>query len=267
MTQVLVTGGTGSLGRQLVPRLVAKGYEVKVLSRKANPNVIAGVQTVQGDLNTGAGLEGALEGAEVIAHCATGSGDSTLRGTTYRYARRVDVETTDRLLTKAKSKGSPHVVFISIVGVDKIPLGYYRAKLETEQLIERSGLPYSIFRTTQWHSFIDELCKRTARGPLVMVPKGFRVQLLDPGEVADRMASLVDAGPSHHVADMGGPKVLDVAYSVRSWLEAKGKRKPVVSVPIPGKASAGFRDGYNLTPEHADGRLTWEQWLRENVKT
>ena len=101
----------------------------------------------------------------------------------------------------------------------------------------------------------------------MVVPTGVRSQLLDPGEVAQRMASLIESGPSGRAADMGGPEVLDFADIARSWLRAKKKSRPVVSVPFPGKAIAGFRAGYNLTPEHKDGRITWEQWLASNVST
>lgn len=265
MTQVLVTGGTGDLGRELVPRLVSRGYDVTVLSRRVNPPVPAGTRAVQGDLTTGAGVEDALAGAEVIVHCATGSRDSGLRGLGYKAPKKTDVDPTDRLIAAARSKGSPHVVYISIVGVDKIPLGYYRAKLESEQIIERSGLPYSILRTTQWHTLADEFARRLSASPVLMVPKGLKSQLLDAGEVADRMAAIVDQGPSQHVPDMGGPEVLDMRDIVTSWLVAKGKRRGVLTVPIPGKAVAGFAAGHNLAPDHPDGRITWEQWLRENV--
>jgi uncharacterized protein YbjT (DUF2867 family) len=266
MTQVLVTGGTGDLGRELVPRLLTKGYDVTVLSRRSNPPAPAGIRVVQGDLTTGAGLEDALAGAEVIVHCATGSRDTGIRGLGYKAPKKTDVDPTGRMLDAIKAKGSaPHIVYISIVGVDKIPLGYYRAKWETERAIEASGLPYTILRTTQWHTLADELSRRLSRSPIVTAPKGFSSQLLDAGEVADRMAVLVDQGPSQRVPDMGGPEVLDMGDVIRSWLKAKGKRRLVLSMPIPGRAMAGFRAGYHLAPEHADGRITWDQWLRENV--
>ena len=268
MTQVLVTGGTGDLGRELVPRLVSKGYDVTDLYRRTNPPVQDRIRVVQDDLITGAGLEDALAGAEVIVHCATGSRDTGIRGLGYKVPKKTDVDPTQRMLEAVKSKGSaPHVVYISIVGVDKIPLGYYRAKLESEQAIERSGLPYSILRTTQWHTLADELSRRLSLSPVVLLPKGLKSQLLDAGEVADRMAAIVDQGPSQHVPDMGGPEVLDMRDVIKGWLKAKGKRRAVLSFPLPGKAVAGFAAGHNLTPGHADGRITWDEWLRENVRT
>jgi hypothetical protein len=75
------------------------------------------------------------------------------------------------------------------------------------------------------------------------------------------MAKLVDGGPAGRAADMGGPHVLGIGDVARSYLKATGKRRIVASIPLPGRAIAGFRAGYNLTPDHADGRVTWEQWL------
>jgi uncharacterized protein YbjT (DUF2867 family) len=212
---------------------------------------------------SGEGIEDALTGADVLVHCASGTGG--VRGLMYRSAKKTDVDATERLLSVASRAGNPHVVYISIVGVDKIPLGYYRAKYETEGVIERSGLPFSILRTTQWHTLALEFCNRLTGLPIVAVPKGFRSQLLDAGEVADRMASLVEAGPSGRTPDMGGPAVLAMTDIVRTYLRAVRKRRAVVELPLPGKTMDGFRAGYNLTPEHADGRITWDAWLAQHA--
>jgi len=263
MSEILVTGGTGHLGSELVPRLVAQGHSVRVLSRRADPQLPSGVRAVRGDLVTGDGLKEALDGIDVLVHSATGAADTGARGLTYEVSRKTDVEPTQRMLNALTSR--PHVVYISIVGVDKIPLGYYRAKLETEKIIENSGLPYTILRTTQWHSLADELCRRLTKLPIVLPPKGMKSQLLDPSDVADRMAALVEQGPSGHAPDMGGPEVLEFKHIIRTWLRAKKKRRVLVAAPFPGKAIKTFRAGYNLTPDHADGKITWEQWLRSNT--
>ena len=265
MSAVLVTGGTGALGSQLVPRLLTKGHTVRVLSRKANPQIPAGATAVRGDLVTGKGIGDAVAGTEVIVHCATGAADSGMRGLGYKATFRTDVEPTRRLLDAAKQSGSPRIVYPSIVGIDRIPLGYYRGKLDCERSIESSGLPYTILRSTQWHTLAWEFCRRLARGPIVFVPKGAKSQLLDPGEVADRMTDLVHSGVEGHAPDMGGPRVLTIEEIVRAYLQATGKRRPVVSAPVPGKAMAGFREGLNLTPEHADGRITFEEWLSKHA--
>lgn len=264
MTDVLVTGGTGHLGRELVPRLITAGYDVRVLSRQQQPPVPVRARTVRGDLTTGEGIADAVAGADIIVHCASGTG--TVRGLMYRSARRTDVDATARMLELIKEQGlSPHVVYISIVGIDKVPLGYYRAKLETERVIETSGFPHTILRTTQWHTLADEFCRRLTAFPIVVVPKGVRLQLLDPGEVADRMASLVSSPAAGRTDDMGGPAPLDFEDVVRAHLEATGKRRTVRSMRFPGKTIRAFADGHNLTPDHADGRVTWSDWLAASV--
>jgi len=262
MSTVLVTGGTGDLGRELVPRLVRRGHDVRVLSRREAPPVPEGVKAVRGDLVTGDGLVDALDGADVIVHAATGSRDHPMRGLTYRTSRRTDVESTKRMLEATPAR--PHVVYISIVGIDRVPLGYYRAKLESEQVIESSGLPYTILRTTQWHTLVDEVFRRAVRGPVGILPRGFAFQVLDPGEVADRMAELASGDPAGHVADMGGPAVRPIEDLARAWVDHHGRRTRVVTVPVPGRTARAFRAGHNTCPDHADGKIGWEDWLGRN---
>jgi uncharacterized protein YbjT (DUF2867 family) len=122
--QILVTGGTGSLGSRVVDRLTEAGENVRVMSRYRRAD------TILGDLLTGEGLEEAVEGVNTIVHCAS----SSLRKT-----RQVDVDGTRRLLRAAERAGVSHLVFISIVGVERNPyFPYYRMKLETERIIEHS---------------------------------------------------------------------------------------------------------------------------------
>lgn len=255
---VLVTGGTGALGSELVPLLVAAGLDVRVLSRRRAPAVPTGARAVCGHLTTGEGLDEAIAAVDVIAHLASGTGGMP----SYAKAKRTDVEGTLRLLDAARRAGvKPHAVYISIVGIDRIPFGYYRGKLATEQVIERSGLPYTILRTTQWHTLAAKFCRQLGFLPLVTVPRGVRMQLLDAGEVAQRMAGLVQGPPSEHVREMGGPEALSFAEIARRYFRASGKRRVVFELPLPGKAAKAFAAGYNLAPDHRDGRTTWDDYL------
>jgi uncharacterized protein YbjT (DUF2867 family) len=263
MTTVLVTGGTGALGSELVPMLVTAGCDVRVLTRREKPDLPSGVAVVRGDLATGAGLDAATDGADVIAHLATGS-DKGLP--TYKRAKRTDVEGTRALLDAARNAGSPHIVYISIVGIDRIAFGYYRAKLETEGVITSSGLPHTILRTTQWHTLAWEFCRLLSKLPAVVVPRGMRMQLLDAGEVAECMSELVQGAPAGYVAEMGGPEVLAFNDIVRKYLNATGKRRLVGSVTFPGKAVRGFREGHNLAPDQAVGTITWDEFLARRAR-
>jgi uncharacterized protein YbjT (DUF2867 family) len=251
MQPMLVTGGTGTLGRPLVEVLTRAGQPVRVLSRRP-PAATGGppVEWVVGDLATGAGLERAVGGARVIVHCATSP-----------RARRVDVAGTGRLLAAARRAGSPYLVYISIVGVDRVPFRYYRAKLEAERLVEGSGLPWTMLRTTQFHDLILRLLEALARPPVLLLPRGLRFQPVETREVAERLAALALGQPAGRTTDLGGPQVLTIGELASGYLRAAGRRRPVVRVPVPGAAARGFRAGGHLCPEHPDGKRTWAEFL------
>jgi uncharacterized protein YbjT (DUF2867 family) len=250
--KVLITGGTGVLGRGLVRRLQAKA-EVRVLTRRR----VDRPDFIQGDLNTGAGLDAALDGVDVVAHCATAAD----------YIRPWrDVDQTRHLLSVASTGGRPHVVFISIVGVDRIPFGYYRAKLAAERLIATSGLPWTTLRTTQFHDLALLFLVLATRGPVAVAPRGLQGQPVDVGEVADRMADLVTGDPAGRVTDLGGPEVLDGAALVRRFLQLTQGRKPVVRLPLPGKTGAAFRAGHHIVTDGILGTRTFGDYLAAAIR-
>jgi uncharacterized protein YbjT (DUF2867 family) len=242
MGETLVTGGTGTLGRVLVERLREAGRPTRVLSRRR------GEGHVVGDLATGEGVDAAVRGCDVVVHCATG---------------RQDAETSARLVDAARRTGAPHVVYVSIVGIDRIPLGYYREKLAVERLIADSGLPHTNLRATQFHDLVVAMLGALGRVPGILpVPRGVAFQPVDVRDVAARLAALAAGDPAGRVADLGGPEVRPFDDLARAWLEAGGRRRRVVTFPAPGRLAAAVRAGANLVPEHADGRITFEQYLQ-----
>ncbi|MFI0412021.1 SDR family oxidoreductase [Actinomadura sp. 3N508] len=251
---ILVTGASGTLGRPLTRRLVEAGAEVHALSRRARPPE-EGVTWHQGDLGTGEGIDAAVTGAATIVHCASDP----------LHPKR-DLPAARLLVEAARRQGAPHLVYISIVGVDKIPYGYYMTKYAVEKLIEKSGLPYTILRTTQFHSLPEMALNVLTKVPgVIALPKGLRDQPIDVGEVAERLAELALAsGAAQRVDDMGGPEVLTAEEMARAYLKARGLRRPVrVPLPLPGRAGRGFREGHHLAPGHAVGRRTWQEYLDE----
>ena len=245
---MLVTGGTGTLGRLVVPRLRSAGCDVRVLSRRAGDFV--------GDLATGAGVDAAVAGVEVVVHCAgTGKGDEMKARHLVRAATRAGVR---------------HLVFISVVGADRVPVasridramfGYFAMKLAAEREIAGSGLGWTTLRATQFHDLVLNTVRQLARLPLVPVPGGFRFQPVDTGEVADRLVELALGGPAGLVPDLAGPHVYPMAELVRGYLRGTGRRRPLVAVPVPGGAARAVRAGANLAPDRAVGRRTWEDFL------
>ncbi|WP_338742913.1 SDR family oxidoreductase [Actinomadura luteofluorescens] len=251
---ILVTGASGTLGRPVTRLLAEAGADVRALSRRAREPE-AGVTWCRGDLVTGEGVEDALAGVETVVHCASDP----------LHAKR-DLPAARNLIGAARRQGAPHLVYISIVGVDTIPYRYYRIKYAVERAIEDSGLPYTILRATQFHTLPDAVFGALTKVPgLMLLPRGLRDQPVDVGEVAGRLAELaLAAGPARRVDDMGGPEVLTAEEMMRDYLEARGLRRPVrIPVPLPGRAARGFREGRHLTPDRAVGKRTWRQFLAE----
>ncbi|MFI9788098.1 SDR family oxidoreductase [Kitasatospora sp. NPDC051984] len=248
MRQIVVTGGTGTLGRVVVRRLVARGRPVRVVSRQAHTPGEHGWAVA--DLVTGRGVEAALAGATTVVHCATTNG-------------KRDVEATGRLVAAARAAGVAHLVYVSIVGVDAVPLGYYRAKEECERLIAGSGLGWTVLRATQFHDLVLRVLEGLSKAPVLLLPRGVAFQPVDVRDVAERLADLAEGGPAGRVADFGGPQVRAVEALAAEFLHARGRRRPVLRVPTPGGAVRAMRAGANLTPEHADGRITFAEFLAE----
>ncbi|HEX6337731.1 MAG TPA: SDR family oxidoreductase [Jiangellaceae bacterium] len=249
--KVLVTGGTGVLGREVVDRLGDQA-DVRILSRRPAERT----DFVQGDLNTGEGLAEALDGVDVVAHCASAAD----------YFRPMrDVEQTRQLIKAATETSRPHIVYISIVGVDRIPFGYYKAKLASEKLIEQSGMPWTTLRTTQFHDLALLFLVLATKGPVALVPRGLRGQPVDVGEVADRLAELVLGSPAGRVPDLGGPEVLDAETMVRQFQELTGRRRRLFHPPLVGRVAAGFRAGHHLVADGVRGKRTFEDYLRAKI--
>lgn len=265
--RVLVTGGSGRLGRVLVPLLSAGGHSVRVLSRvqRAGPDLHVPpgpglhVSHVIGDLTTGVGLHEAAADIDCIVHLASNS----------RNAHAVDVEGTQRLIEAARGADVKHLLYVSIVGIDRIPFAYYQCKLEAERLIAKSGVPFSVLRATQFHSFVAFLLNEAFRYPFIMpLPQGFFVQSVAMEEVAARLCRALNDGPNGMLRDFGGPEVLTVEEVAAEWLKHGGRILTgtwAIPIYLPGNTAAAFRAGYNTCPDGERGIETWHEWLKRST--
>jgi len=242
-----VTGGTGTLGRVLVPRLLDAGHEVRVLSRRDAPALPAQATAAKGDVRTGDGLAAAVDGVDVVVHAATSP---------TRRLRVTEVEGTRNVAGAARAVDA-HVVYVSIVGVDRHRYAYYRAKHAAEQALADSGARWSVLRATQFHDLLERVL---AAGVFIRTPR-LAFQLVDAGDVADRLVRIVEGPPVGLAPDFGGPEVLSIRDIVRTRAELTGRRARLVRAPRVGFLR-DFDEGLHLAPEHSDGRLTWERWLQ-----
>jgi uncharacterized protein YbjT (DUF2867 family) len=256
---ILLTGGTGTLGRLVLTRLLRAGNRARILSRNDHENEEA-FEYARGDLATGHGVGNAIAGCEIVIHCA-----GSAKG---------DDQKAKNLVKAARLEGVRHIVFISVVGADKVPIssaidramfGYYGAKYRAEELIAESGIPWTTLRATQFHDLILTTVRGLARLPIVPVPKGVRFQPIDAAEVADRMVELAAGPPAGLVPAFGGPRICQMTDLLRSYLDAVGKRRPIMQLGMPGGAARAIRDGANLTPSRSVGVGTWEEFLVAEV--
>jgi len=248
---VLVTGGTGALGREVVRRLIDEGHRARVLSRKH----AAGDDWVQGDLVTGAGLELAVKDVDAIIHAASDA-------ISPRKYQATDVLGTRRLLAMAREARVRHAVYISIVGMEGVEYPYYKSKLAAEAVMRENIVPWSILRATQFHTLIDFFVDGMSRLPrIALVPFNWRFQPVDTTEVAARLVDVATGKPAGMLPDFGGPEPRDFKSLAVSWLAVRKPDRRLVNLPMPFKFSRQFSAGAVLTPEHREGTITFEQYL------
>lgn len=238
---ILVTGGTGTLGRPTVDALRARGESVTVLSRRT------GSGRVVGNLATGTGVREALAGVSTVVHLATASGPG-------------DAEATRILLDAAEDARISHFVFVSIVGIDEIPLAYYREKVECEALIVRSSVPHTILRATQFHELVESVFAGQRWSPVILAPSVV-LQPIAAREVAARVAQIAAGAPSGRVADIAGPQVLTGREVAAAWKRSRDSKRPVIPLRLPGGTFRAFATGAALAAGVPYGAVTFDEHL------
>lgn len=246
----LITGASGLLGKAVTKELRS---EKPILAGRTEPKGRTNEWRFL-DLKDLRGLSESVRGVHTIQHLA-----SATRG----FDRRVDVDGTKALVEAAKEAGVQHFVYISIVGIDKVPLNYYKFKLEAERVIVDSGIPFTILRATQFHEFVDMLTTRFLRFPLSFLPKGVQIQPIETAVVARRLVEIGRGSPGQNILEIGGPEAADWGKLAEKWVRAKGGKKLVVGLPgrILGKGVRSLIDGGLLTTVRAQDSIRWEEYL------
>jgi uncharacterized protein YbjT (DUF2867 family) len=247
--KIAIVGGTGTLGRRVVQQLDARGHETRALSRSAPEFPV--------DLTTGAGLDVALEGCAVVVDASNGPPS--------RKAAAVLVDGSRRLLEAEARAGVAHHVCVSIVGIEDVPMAYYKVKVAQEAVVEAGAVPWTIVRATQFHDLLGMLLAAAGRWR-VLPAASARFQPVAVGEVARVVADVATGEPRRGRLSVAGPEVHDLAALGRAWREARGRRTIAVPVPLPGRAGKALRSGA-LTCAQPDvrGSGTFATWLREQA--
>lgn len=245
--RIAVAGGTGLVGRYVVQEALAAGHTPVVLARSR------GV-----DLTTGMGVPEALGGAQVVIDV------SNVMTTRRSVSVGFFTGGTQNLLAAGVRAGVQHHLALSIVGIDRVDFGYYEGKREQEQLALSGPVPATVLRAAQFHEFAAQILARV-RGPVAFVPKQ-RIQPVSAREVAAALVALAAGEPEGLTVEMVGPEQRELVDLARRLVRARGIRRAVVGVQLPGQAGRAMARG-GLLPRGPvrTGHQTFDQWLAEDT--
>jgi uncharacterized protein YbjT (DUF2867 family) len=247
--KIVIVGGTGLIGSKTVTILSRDGNEVVA----ASPNT--GVNTL-----TGEGLKEAVAGAQAVIDLANSP--------SFEDQAVLEFFTTSgrNLLAAEAAAGVRHHVALSIVGIDRSPdIGYFRAKLAQEKLIEPSGIPYTIVRSTQFLEFLDRIADSSTDGGTVRISPGL-FQPIAADDVASFVADATLATPRNGIIEIAGPERAPFNEFVERYLKAVGDQRKVMSDPD-ARYYGGRVEEFTLVPlgEARLGSIDFSEWLRRSL--
>ncbi|MFE6039643.1 SDR family oxidoreductase [Streptomyces sp. NPDC056452] len=247
---IAVAGGTGTLGRGVADALRSRGHQVRVLSRRS--------QEYRVDLTTGEGLDRALAGCDVVVDASN--------STSSKGAARTLVDGSRRLLAAEEAAGVRHHVCVSIVGCERVPIGYYRAKAAQERVVEAGPVGWTLVRATQFHELVAGLFTPMARFGVLVLPT-MPLRTVASAEVAGAVADAAGGPALRGRIEVAGPETADVRDLARQWRSVTGSRARTVPLALPGAVGRAVRSGA-LIPDRPDvtGTTTFAEWLQERER-
>lgn len=256
MNEILVTGGAGTLGRQVVLQLAYQGIDVAILSRRQHIDVPSGAKVYAGDLTRADTIRNTIENASVIIHCASHPRDPA-----------VDLEGTKNILQSIHRASFQHFLYVSIAGVDKSSYPYYQTKYEVEKMVQVSGVPWSVLRATQFHDLVLHRMIEPfdLRDGSIRVPQGMRFQSVDVRDVANKIQQIAMGESLRSTITFGGPQTLTIEEMVRAYLDILGRHDKVEAVDATGELYDVFRSGVNTGVEWEAGKITWREFLQNTL--
>lgn len=243
MNDIAIIGATGTVGRHIVATLQERGFSVRALGRSSEQYPV--------DLTTGDGLGTALAGCDVVVDASNST----------KQAERVLVEGAGRLVAAARRAGTGHLVTISIVGIDDVPMSYYRAKLAQETVVRESGVQFSIVRSTQFHDLVAGALATMARFG-ISPRSGAPLQPIASADAAVVIADVAGAPPTGLITTVAGPEVETLRTLARDYNRTRGGHRIPLALPMIGAAGRALKQGA-LTcpqPDHR-GTITFADWL------
>lgn len=240
--RIAIAGGTGTLGRYVVDAVLAAGHEPTVISRSRGIDVI-----------TREGLDDALRGTTVVIDVTNMTTVSERKSTAFFQTA------TRNLIDAGQRAGVTHHVVLSIVGIDRVDLGYYKGKRVQERVALAGPVPATVLRATQFHEFAGQMLARG--GPFAIVPR-MTTQPIAAREVADALVVLALGQPVGRAPDIAGPERREMSDLVRALVHARGEHRLVVPIRLPGAVGRAMASGGLLpTGEGPRGTQTFEEWL------
>ena len=262
--RILVTGGTGHLGRDIVGQLLARGKRVRVLARL--PGSDPRVEWARGDLSTGAGLREALDGVTTVINAATFS-PIAQRGRIrlvdfFTTPSDVDVDGTSRLVQECRKAKVQHFLHVSIVGLSEAAsLPYNKVKLQGETLVRQSDLPWSVVRAGPFYYLLARLLAGMRWMPWWIMPNAV-MDAVDTADVASYLIECIDDGRRGLRDEIGGPSALPFSELARQYLQARRLNRRVIGFDVAPRTAArlGFAEAHGRK-----GAVEWREWLAANI--